>query len=163
MTFAVAQRRTGSQEGRVAMATEMAAMWRTAKGLVGVPGPMSHQVPNEKWSHADERTPNSAESKTGWRNWIPALDRTPPLLQFFVRLTRVLKAKCQSGATQVPPLRLVGQLALGAKRHLSLVEVGGVQFLVGGGVEHVTVIVPIPGAGPNSTEILQDAGRPLPR
>jgi flagellar biogenesis protein FliO len=37
----------------------------------------------------------------------------------------------------------VAQLSLGSKRHVSVVEVGGLQFLVGGGAENVTVIVPI--------------------
>jgi flagellar biogenesis protein FliO len=41
------------------------------------------------------------------------------------------------------PLRLVAQLSLGGKRYVSVVEVGGMQFLVGGGAENVTVIIPI--------------------
>lgn len=135
-------------------------MWRTAKGLAGVPGQMSHPASDAMWNPADARARESSRSKSAWRSWIPSLERTPPLVQFLVRLARWVKAKCQSGATQAPQLRLVGQLALGAKRHLSLVEVGGVQFLVGGGVEHITVIVPVSMADLRQTENLQDAGRP---
>jgi len=144
------------------MAREMVAMWRTASGLVGVPGQMSHPASDAMWNPGDATTPESARSKSGWRGWIPSLERTPPLVQFMVRLARWLQAKCHSGVAQTPQLRLVGQLALGAKRHLSLVEVGGMQFLVGGGVEHVTVIVPIPTADPLSTEKPHNAGRPHP-
>lgn len=144
------------------MAREMVAMWRTANGLVGVPGQMSHCA-DPKWNPADAGTSESAGSKSGWRRWFPSLDRTPPLVQFIVRVTRWLKAKSRSGVTQAPQLRLVGQLALGAKRHLSLVEVDGVRFLIGGGIEHVTVIVPIPAAGITATENLQDTERPYPQ
>jgi flagellar biogenesis protein FliO len=88
------------------------------------------------------------------------LERTPPLLQFIVRVMQWVNVKCHPTATPAPQLRLVGQLALGAKRHLSLVEVGGAQFLVGGGVDHVTVIVPIPTADPLPTEKPHNTGRP---
>ncbi len=82
-------------------------------------------------------------------------------MQAIVRLARWVRAKCHSGITSTPPqLRLVGQLALGAKRHLSLVEVGGVQFLVGGGVEHITVIVPVLASNLCPTENLPGAGKP---
>lgn len=144
------------------MAREMVATWRTANGGAGAPGVMAHPVSDAVWNQAGDTTSVSGGSKSGWRRWIPTLERTPPLVQFFVRVARWCKAKCQSEAARAPQLRLIGQLALGAKRHLSLVEVGGVQFLVGGGVEHVTVIVPIPTAGLNPTENLQDAGRPHP-
>jgi hypothetical protein len=142
------------------MAREMVAMWRTADGLVGVSGQMSHQVADAMWNPADTRACEPFPSKPDWRRWIPTLERTPPLMQFIVRLARWVKSKCQSGVTQTPQLRLVGQLALGAKRHLSLVEVGGVQFLVGGGLEHITVIVPVSSANLCQIENLQDAARP---
>jgi hypothetical protein len=142
------------------MAREMIAMWRTANGLVGVPGQMSHQTSDATWNPADTRARGSAGSKSNWRSWIPNLERTPPLLQFMVRLGRWIKARCQSAVPQTPQLRLVGQLALGTKRHLSLVEVGGIQFLVGGGVDHVTVIVPISTSGTALPENLHSAGRP---
>ncbi len=144
------------------MAREMVAMWRTASGRVGVPGLVSHQDSDAMWNPGDATTPESSRSKSGWRGWIPPLERTPPLVQFIVRAMEWFKVKCRSSATPTPQLRLVGQLALGAKRHLSLVEVGGVQFLVGGGVEHVTVIVPISTAGITPTENPHNAGRPLP-
>jgi Flagellar biosynthesis protein, FliO len=146
------------------MAREMVAMWRNASGLVAVPGQISHQASDTAWNPEDAPMLESSESgsRSGWRSWIPTLERTPPLVQFIVRATRWFQAKFRSGVAQSPQLRLVGQLALGAKRHLSLVEVGGVQFLVGGGVEHVTVIVPIPTAGIAPTENPHNAGRPHP-
>jgi hypothetical protein len=144
------------------MAREMVAMWRTASGLMGVPGQVSHEACDTARNPEGAIPPEAASSKHGWRSWVPSLERTPPLVQFIVRLARWVQAKFRSGVAQTPQLRLVGQLALGAKRHLSLVEVGGVQFLVGGGVEHVTVIVPIPTAGITSSENPQNAGRPLP-
>ena len=140
------------------MAREMAAMWRTANGLVGVPGQMSHQASDTMWNPIDEAMCKSDRSTSGWRNWMPALDRTPPLWQFIIRLVRWWKTKFQAGETSSTKLRLVGQLALGAKRHLSLVEVGGVQFLVGGGAEDITVIVPV--SAPKLSATLQDAARP---
>jgi flagellar biogenesis protein FliO len=101
-------------------------------------------------------------SKDGWKSWIPSLEKTPPLVQFLVRAALWLKGKFHAGVPQTPQLRLVGQLGLGAKRHLSLVEVGGVQFLVGGGVEHITVIVPISPAAITPPENTQHAARPHP-
>ncbi|MES2220988.1 MAG: flagellar biosynthetic protein FliO [Acidobacteriota bacterium] len=142
------------------MAREMAAMWRRANGLVRVPGQLSHQASDPMWNPADVGTGNSDRCTSGWRNWIPALDRTPPLWQFFVRLLRWWKTTFHAGAAPSTQLRLVGQLALGAKRHLSLVEVGGAQFLVGGGVEDISVIVPVP--APKLSENLSDAPRPHP-
>ncbi len=139
------------------MAREMVAMWRTANGLVGVPGQMSHQASDTMWNPAGPEARKSDRSKSGWRNWMPALDRTPPLWQFVVRLARWFKTRCHSGVAPSTQLRLVGQLALGAKRHLSLVEAGGVQFLVGGGAENITVIVPVQAAKSSGT--LQDEGR----
>jgi hypothetical protein len=125
------------------MAREMVAMWRTANGLVGVPGQMSLHACDALGVLPGAGTRESVQSKSGWRSWIPPLDRTPPLMQFLVGVTRWIQSKCKSGVAEAPQLRLVGQLALGAKRHLSLVEVDGVQFLVGGGAEHITVIVPV--------------------
>lgn len=142
------------------MAREMVAMWRNASGRAEMPGQMPHQVPDTAWNPDGAITPESTPSKQGWRSWIPTLERTPPLVQFVVRATRWLQAKFRSGVAQTPQLRLVGQLALGAKRHLSLVEVGGAQFLVGGGVEHVTVIVPVSTAGITATENHHNAERP---
>lgn len=78
------------------------------------------------------------------RSWIPPVEQMPPIVQFAIRTVRWCRAKCTAGRKEVAPLLLVGQLALGAKRHLSLVEVNGMQFLVGGGTDHVTVIVPVP-------------------
>ena len=141
------------------MAREMVAMWRTANGLVGVPGQMSHPATDAMWNPEEIEVRESGGSKSGWRNWIPNLDRMPPLVQFFVRLANWVQAKCHSQTTQATQFRLVGQLALGAKRHLSLVEVGGVQFLIGGGVEHVTVIVPVSSAALYQTENQRDAGK----
>jgi hypothetical protein len=146
--------------GRIAMAREMIAMWRTANGLVGVPGQMSHQASDSMWNAAGEGSRESGQSKSGWRSWVPALDRTPPLWQFVVRIARWWKTRFQSGVAPSTQLRLVGQLALGAKRHLSLVEVGGLQFLVGGGVEDITVIVPVPTAKSSATNDLQGTARP---
>ena len=140
------------------MAREMVAMWRTASGLVGIPGQMPHQTSDTVWNPECTMAPEAASPKQVWKNWIPSLERIPPLLQFVVRCSRWLKAKFSGTVSETPQIRLVGQLALGAKRHLSLVEVGGLQFLVGGGVEHVTVIVPIASAG--STENSQSAERP---
>lgn len=139
---------------------EMVAMWRTANGLVGVPGQMSHPASDATWNPSDARARESSRPISTWRRWVPSLERTPPLLQFIVRVMQWVNVKCHPTATPAPQLRLVGQLALGAKRHLSLVEVGGAQFLVGGGVDHVTVIVPIPTADPLPTEKPHNTGRP---
>ncbi len=141
---------------------EMVAMWRTANGLVGVPGQMSHPASDAKWNPSDARVRESSRTKSGWRSWIPTLERMPPLVQFIARAMQWFKVKCHPTATPTPQLRLVGQLALGSKRHLSLVEVGGMQFLVGGGVEHVTVIVPISKADPLPAEKPQNTGRSHP-
>jgi hypothetical protein len=143
------------------MAREMVAMWRTANGLVGVPGQMSHEVCDAMWNPGDAGTSDFASvgSKPGWRSWIPSLDRMPPLVQFLVRATQWFKSKCRPTATQAPQLRLIEQLALGGKRQLSLVEVAGLQFLIGGGVEHVTVIVPVSTSGPLPKEEPQSTGR----
>jgi hypothetical protein len=141
------------------MAREMGAMWRTASPLVGVPAAIAHPASDAAWNPAGDTASEAAQSRSGGRSWIPTLERTPPVVQFFVRLARWITTKCQSQAAPAPQLRLVGHLALGAKRHLSLVEVGGVQFLVGGGTEHVTVIAPIPSGSLGPTEDLQDAGR----
>lgn len=71
------------------------------------------------------------------------MEQMPPIVQFFLNAGRWWRTKCAAGRKEGTPLRLVGQLALGAKRHLALVEVDGAQFLVGGGAEQITVIVPV--------------------
>ena len=86
------------------MAREMVAMWRTANGLVGVPGQVSHPGVRCDVEPADETTPESARSRSGWRSWMPSLERTPPLVQFIVRLARWLKTKCQAGVTPDPAI-----------------------------------------------------------
>jgi hypothetical protein len=141
------------------MDREMVAMWRTANGLVGVPGQMPHQVFDAMWDPGDVKTSAPVGSKPGWRRWIPSLDRMPPLVQLLVRVMQWFKARCRPTAKHMPQLRLIGQLALGGKRHLSLVEVAGLQFLIGGGVEHVTVIVPMSASGPLLKEEPQNTGR----
>ncbi len=82
------------------------------------------------------------------KSWIPPVEQMPPIAQCAVRLVQWCQSKRRTGRKEGATLRLVGQLALGAKRHLALVEVGGMQFLVGGGAEHVTVIVPVPAGTP---------------
>jgi flagellar biogenesis protein FliO len=67
----------------------------------------------------------------------------PPIVQFVLGAVAWCRTKLTAGASAATPLRLVNQLALGGKRSLSLVEVDGVHFLVGGGAESVTVIVPV--------------------
>lgn len=91
----------------------------------------------------------------GKRSWIPPSDFMPPVVQFALQAVRWFKTKVTTGTKEGSQLRLVSQLNLGAKRHLALVEVGGVQFLIGGGAEHVTVIVPVPAAN------IADAGKGL--
>ncbi len=82
-------------------------------------------------------------SKQKRRSWMPPVERMPPIVQFVQHVVQRWRSKC-TARKEKTPLHLVGQLALGAKRHLALVDVGGVQFLVGGGTENVTVIVPVP-------------------
>lgn len=83
--------------------------------------------------------------------WKPSVDRLPPIVQFLLHVIQWMKGKCLPRENQPAALRIVGQLALGGKRHLTLVEAGGRQFLVGGGSENVTVIVPIvPYDGPDA-------------
>ncbi|HVC91225.1 MAG TPA: flagellar biosynthetic protein FliO [Acidobacteriaceae bacterium] len=126
------------------MARKTVAMWMPVDGLAGVAGETLGQV-SDPISHREDATnvkPGPARLRR--RIWMPALDGMPPIVLFVLRAAQWFRAKCFSGAKQGAQLRLVGQLTLGAKRHLSLVEVGGLQFLVGGGTEHVTVIVPIP-------------------
>ena len=92
------------------------------------------------------RSPGAEVSvaEKGERRWMPPVEQMPPIVQFAIRTAHWCRAKCMAGRKEAAPLLLVGQLALGAKRHLALVEVNGMQFLVGGGSEHVTVIVPVP-------------------
>lgn len=134
-------------------------MWGTAEELVDVPGKVSAQVLAQAASHENATVRDEAGSKPGRRSWIPALDRMPPLVQFVLRAAHWFRAKCVPCAKPGTQLRLVGQLALGAKRHLSLVEADGYRFLVGGGTEHVTVIVPIPADALEKTAEMDDSDR----
>jgi len=84
---------------------------------------------------------SQAMSKT-WAS-TDRLSGMPPIVQFVLRAVAWCRTKWTAGASEAAPLRLVSQLALGGKRSLSLVEVGGVRFLVGGGAESVTIIVPV--------------------
>ncbi len=115
--------------------------------------------------YGGDKTPSStfaeaAQLKSVGRSWIPPIDRMPPIVQFVLRVAEWCKGKWTPAAKPATQLRLIGQLALGAKRHVSVVEVNGLQFLVGGGAEHVTVIVPlqpvsVPGSSvPAGTELL---------
>ena len=63
--------------------------------------------------------------------------------QFVLHAIAWCKGKLTSGASEPATLRLVSRLALGGKRSLSLVEADGVRFLVGGGADSVTIIVPV--------------------
>ncbi len=67
----------------------------------------------------------------------------PPIVQFVLHSIAWCRAKFKGGTVEVSPLRLIGQLPLGGKRSLVLVEADGLHFLVGGGVDSVTVIVPV--------------------
>ncbi|MEO6829410.1 MAG: flagellar biosynthetic protein FliO [Acidobacteriaceae bacterium] len=53
------------------------------------------------------------------------------------------RARLSGGATEASPLRLIGQLPLGGKRSLALIEADGVRFLVGGSTDSVAIIVPV--------------------
>jgi flagellar biogenesis protein FliO len=67
----------------------------------------------------------------------------PPIVQFVLHSIAWCRAKFKGGAVEVSPLRLIGQLPLGGKRSLALIEADGLHFLVGGSVDTVTVIVPV--------------------
>ncbi|MGO8720108.1 MAG: flagellar biosynthetic protein FliO [Acidobacteriaceae bacterium] len=142
------------------MGTEAGAMWMPAEGLMGASGQLSEQVSTQAFMQENSAMTGPA-SLPRRRSWIPLLDRMPPLVQFVLHAAQWCRAKCVPGAKQGAQLRLVGQLALGAKRHLSLVEVGGYRFLVGGGTEHVTVIVPIPAEALGNAAEADDSGREL--
>jgi len=77
------------------------------------------------------------------RSWVPPVERMPPAIQFVLRLANWFRTRFAPAEKGKAPLRIVGQLPLGGKRHLALVEVGDLRFLVGGGAENVTVIVPV--------------------
>ncbi len=118
-------------------------MWMPAVDLAGVKGGAVNQVSDAASNCENVTLARRGQTIPRWQRWMPSLTSMPPLVQFVLHAAQWCRAKCVPGAKQGAQLRLVGQLTLGAKRHLSLVEVGGVQFLVGGGTEHVTVIVPI--------------------
>ncbi len=67
----------------------------------------------------------------------------PPIAQFVLHAIAWCRTKLTAGAAEASPLRLIKQLPLGGKRSLSLVEADGVRFLVGGGPDSVTIIVPV--------------------
>ncbi|MGC1781827.1 MAG: flagellar biosynthetic protein FliO [Acidobacteriaceae bacterium] len=100
-------------------------------------------------------------SKRKERSWIPPAEGLPPIVQAAIHLTQWFRSKCLTSRKENAQLRLVGQLALGAKRHISVVEVSGVRFLVGGGADNVTVIVPIATAAAANAGDMQDASTEL--
>ena len=134
------------------MARETVAMRRMADALVDVSGVVPAQVRLQASGEKNPLANEEAGSKRGRRSWIPPLDRMPPLVQFVLHVAHWFRARCVPGAKTGTQLRLAGQLALGGKRHLSLVEAGGCRFLVGGGTDNVTVIVPIPHSAENAAE-----------
>jgi hypothetical protein len=67
----------------------------------------------------------------------------PPVVQFLLHAMSWCRAKLAANTDANTPLRRVSQLSLGGKKSLTLVEADGVRFLVGGGTDNVTVIVPI--------------------
>lgn len=67
----------------------------------------------------------------------------PPIAQFVLHAFAWCRTKWTAKTSDAAPLKLVSQLALGGKRSLSLVEADGLRFLVGGGTESVTIIVPV--------------------
>lgn len=69
----------------------------------------------------------------------------PPLVQFVMRGIAGCRTRLKSNAADAASLRLVGRLTLGGKKSLALVEADGVRFLIGGGLDSVTVIVPVGG------------------
>lgn len=95
------------------------------------------------------------------RSWLPPVERMPPAIQFGLRLANWFRTKCAPAEKEKAPLRMVGQLSLGGKRHLALVEVGDLRFLVGGGAENVTVIVPV-AANANSQKAVELNAIPAP-
>lgn len=135
------------------MARHIAGMWISKTESVGVLGPVSGQ--------GDSKTVEVLGASTGRRSWIPPTDSMPPIVQFVLSAVRWFQAKCAPCAKPGTPLRLVAQLSLGAKRHISVVEVEGMRFLVGGGTENVTVIVPITNETAMRTADACDAGREL--
>lgn len=140
------------------MAREMVAMWRTAEGLMDKSGNVSAQLQAQPACSENSRTREGVSPMPRRRSWIPSLDRMPPLIQFVLQAAHWFRAKCVPGANPGTQLRLIGKLALGAKRHLSLVEAGGCRFLVGGGIDNVTVIVPIPAQSLENASEADDSG-----
>lgn len=69
----------------------------------------------------------------------------PPIMQFVMHAIAWCRTKLKGGVSVASPLRLVSQLPLGGKRSLALIEADGLRFLIGGGADSVTVIVPVSG------------------
>ena len=68
-----------------------------------------------------------------------------PLMALGQRGWRWLVARCAGGVPTAtrPTMRLVGHLALGGRKTITLVEVEGQRYLVGGGADSVTAIVAV--------------------
>ena len=96
-----------------------------------------------KISHPETPGETTETSPAKRRNWTPPVEQMPPAIQFALSVVEWFRKKCTAVEKEKAPLRMVGQLPLGGKRHLALVEVGNQQFLVGGGVDNITVIVPV--------------------
>lgn len=77
------------------------------------------------------------------RGFWPAEDRLPTVVRFALQVGRWIRSRCIAKTDKPAPLRMIGQMSLGGKRHLALVEVEGTRFLVGGGSENVTAIVAV--------------------
>ena len=88
------------------------------------------------------RRSNSIFSRAGATSSADA-SGMPPIVQFVLHAIAWCRGKMAGMASSASPLRLVSHLALGGKKSLALVEADGVRFLVGGGADSVTVIVPV--------------------
>lgn len=102
----------------------------------------------------EQKMPNQIALRRATGAWFPQLEtelpagtsKLPPIAEFILRAVAWCRGRLAGSAAAERPLRLVSQLALGGKRSVSLIEVDGIRFLVGGGAETVTIIVPIPGS-----------------
>jgi len=94
---------------------------------------------------------NKAQSAGGH---FPVLAQSP-LMALGQRGWRWLVARCAGGVSAAtrPDMRLVGHLALGGRKTITLVEVEGQRYLVGGGADSVTAIVAV-GAEEGKKDIL---------
>lgn len=97
------------------------------------------------------------------RCWVPSMENMPPVAQFVLRCVAWCRGKYRDGKNKEAPLRMVGQLALGGKRHLALVQVGDLQFLVGGGVDQINVIMPVQAANGTAATETNDLQRIVER